>query len=654
MLTTSATPLLKIRPFLALWLGQLISSLGDHLLHINAVAFVLSANRAAGGAMAQVLIWATAPTLLVGLVAGVVVDRVNRKSLMMASDLIRAALIALLPLAAQHGFGWVCFVIALVACASAFFAPAKTALIPTVVSPAQLVAANAWFSASGFVTALAGTVIGSWVLAVFGASVGLWMNAAVFACSALAISAARIQTVTRAPARAPGLRETLGELRVGWRFIVRSRIVRAFTWHYAFLMGMTAAVYVGVVGLANRHGDRALVGISCLLSAAVAGLIIGGILAHRLSRRTPIRRLIMVALACVGVGALGVALNHEFAALMGCLAAIGAGAAMYAAVIEAGLQRVAPDAVRGRIIATRGVAGGIAVLVGSAGAGWLIDHASQSLLFGSVASLCLIGIIVMAVVRPPGLLFRSTRWILRQLGFAYFRLSVSGLQHIPAQGAAIIAGNHPNVLDGILLLIASPRPVRFLVTEELFFHPYLHWLFCAMGCIPVYRTRAHNGDALRAAVAALNRGEVVGIFPEGTTSDLGRLRAIKLGVILLALRTGAPVVPLGIWGSAEAYPQGSRVPRPRPIALSFAPAVRYAKALAEIIPNELLDRTQEDIYLEMVRAMRWSMAALELDRRAQQWRAIRVALSAVVVLPLASFLQMTSRPSLEPDRSKPA
>ena len=101
------------------------------------------------------------------------------------------------------------------------------------------------------------------------------------------------------------------------------------------------------------------------------------------------------------------------------------------------------------------------------------------------------------------------------------------------------------------LLIVSPRPVRFLVAEELFFHPFLHWIFAGMGCIPVYRTQTNNGDALRAAVAALERGEVIGIFPEGTTSDLGRMRSVKRGVGLLALRTGAPIVPFGVWGSAD-------------------------------------------------------------------------------------------------------
>jgi 1-acyl-sn-glycerol-3-phosphate acyltransferase len=248
---------------------------------------------------------------------------------------------------------------------------------------------------------------------------------------------------------------------------------------------------------------------------------------------------------------------------------------------------------------------------------------------------------------------RVARFLLRQLGFAYFRLQVDGLHRIPARGPAILAGNHPNVLDGILLLMVSPRPVRFLVTEELFFHPFLHWIFEGMGCIPVYRTKTNNGDALRAAVEALERGEVIGIFPEGTTSDLGRMRAVKRGVGLLTLRTGAPVVPFGVWGSAEAYPTGTRLPRPRPIAIAFAPLVSYGRTTLDPIPTVLLQNTLDDVRSEILRPMRWAMAAHRSVVPRWPLKPIQVALSSCIVLPLAGVLSLTANPSLDPaDKSR--
>lgn len=250
--------------------------------------------------------------------------------------------------------------------------------------------------------------------------------------------------------------------------------------------------------------------------------------------------------------------------------------------------------------------------------------------------------------RQGGWLYWTVWWILRQVGFAYFRLRVEGLHHIPARGGAILAPNHPNVLDGILLLIVSPRPVRFLVAEELFFHPLLHRFFVGMGGIPVYRTKTHNGEALREAVAALWRGELIGIFPEGTTSDLGQMRAIKRGVGLLALKTGVPIVPMGIRGSAEAYPQGTRVPRPRPVALVVAPPVVYPKTVLDPIPMDVLQPVLHDIRWEILRAARWAAAALRGGEEAGWTRPVRVALSSMVVLPLAGVLSLTANPSLDP------
>jgi len=665
--------LVRNRNFLSLWLGQLISNLGDNLLHINAIGFALSAAQGAGQAMAAILILSTLPALLIGSLAGVVCDRVNRKAIMITSDLLRATLLALLPWAATAGFWTVGVVLALISAVACFFGPARTSLIPLAVSPKQLVAANAWFATSGFLVALAGTVIGSWLMAFWGLTASLWINALVYGLSAIVISVVRIRANVGALQEAPPLKATprlepqpasasLGagwpagstrhELRDGWRLIARHRAIRVLILHYLTLMGLASAVYVGLVGLSGRETMLGMKGMSGLLTALVGGLLLGGVVAHRCSRVMAAHRLIRAGLAALTVAALAVAGSSSLASLLASLVLLGAGASLYASVIEASLQRIVPDALRGRTIATRGMASGLAVLVSSALSGWLIDHADKSVLFGIVAGLCLVGLAAVEWSAGAGGFFRSVRWILRQLGFAYFRLAVNGLSQIPARGPAVIAGNHPNVLDGILLLIVSPRPVRFLVAEELFFHPFLHGIFRGMGCIPVYRTRRDNGEALRAAYEALRRGEVIGIFPEGTTTDLGRMRAIKRGVGLLALKTGVPVVPLGIWGSAQTYPEGSRVPRPGRIALSFAPPVRYVRTLADPIPNEMLSAVLEDIRWEIVGASTWSIAACDTQRRDWEWKRVQVGLSALIVLPLAGFLSLTSNPSLDPTVQK--
>jgi len=244
---------------------------------------------------------------------------------------------------------------------------------------------------------------------------------------------------------------------------------------------------------------------------------------------------------------------------------------------------------------------------------------------------------------------RLVRWTFRQLGFAYFRLRVDGLDRIPSRGGVMLAGNHPNVLDGLLLLVVSPRRVRFLIAEDLYTHRYLHRFFKAMGMIPVSRTQTHNGEALRSAVEALERGEVLGIFPEGTTHFRGSMEQVKQGIALLALKTGVPVVPFGIQGSFEAFPEGARFPRPRTISLRFEAPVRYPQIHLAQIPEADVAQTLEHIRLRILEAMQAIGLQAPWRPTVPQWlKELQIALSGLIVLPLAGFLSCTANPSLDP------
>jgi len=361
--------------------------------------------------------------------------------------------------------------------------------------------------------------------------------------------------------------------------------------------------------------------------------------------------LISVALAAIGGGAWGMAHSASLAALAAWLLAVGAGGAIDAAVIEASLQRIVPDALRGRVLAARGVASALAVIVVSSLAGPLVDQAGKVGLFGGVA---IIALVAAGLVWASGRqwLYGSVRWFFRQLAFAYFRLDVRGLERVPPTGGVLIAGNHPNVLDGLLLLVVSPRPVRFLIAEDMYEHRYLHGLFKGLGCIPVYRRKTHNGDALRAAVVALERGEALGIFPEGTTHFRGSMQEVKKGVGLLALRTGCPVVPFAIHGSDEAFPKGTKAPRPETIRMRFEEPVLYHPTDTNPIPEARVAEVLEDVRVRILGAMRRTRPSWD-SWTAPQWiKDLQIALSALIVVPLADFLTCTANPSLDPNKRR--
>lgn len=243
---------------------------------------------------------------------------------------------------------------------------------------------------------------------------------------------------------------------------------------------------------------------------------------------------------------------------------------------------------------------------------------------------------------------RLFRRALRRLARDYFHLEVRGLQQVPAEGGAIVAANHPSVLDGVLLWAVSPRPVRCLVAEELYTHPLLTPLFRAFGCIQVSRTKTRNGDALRAAVEALQRGELLGIFPEGTTRHHGSMPALRPGVALLALQTGLPVIPLAFHGSDDAFPDGAKVPSPQPIQMTFGEPCAFAKTSAERIPEEDVARTMDAIRLRILSTLLHAPhPAAVVEFRLGWWERVRRAAAALVVLPLARCLTLTANPSLD-------
>jgi 1-acyl-sn-glycerol-3-phosphate acyltransferase len=168
--------------------------------------------------------------------------------------------------------------------------------------------------------------------------------------------------------------------------------------------------------------------------------------------------------------------------------------------------------------------------------------------------------------------------VVRPLVRLLFRVRVSGVEHIPAKGATVVAFNHVSSLDGPLLAIEIGarvrRPVRFLVAAEFFARRLHGWVLRTFHQIPIRRGRS-DGAALDAAVDALRDGSLVAIAPEGAVNrDPTSLQRIRGGFARLALPTGTPIVPVGIWGTQERWPRtGLRWwPLDRPaLAIAFGP-----------------------------------------------------------------------------------
>jgi len=165
---------------------------------------------------------------------------------------------------------------------------------------------------------------------------------------------------------------------------------------------------------------------------------------------------------------------------------------------------------------------------------------------------------------------RFVRATVGRTALALFRVRFIGAENVPRDGA-IIAGNHVSYLDPVLLWSGAPRLIHFMGKAGLWEKPWLGWLLDHFWTFPVRRGAADR-EAISTATHLLERGELVGIFPEGTRVRHGGVEALgeaQGGVAFIAMRAGVPVVPVGISGTERVWPEGQRLPRFPRITVRF-------------------------------------------------------------------------------------
>ncbi|GAA2646995.1 MULTISPECIES: 1-acyl-sn-glycerol-3-phosphate acyltransferase [Streptomyces] len=164
-----------------------------------------------------------------------------------------------------------------------------------------------------------------------------------------------------------------------------------------------------------------------------------------------------------------------------------------------------------------------------------------------------------------------------------FRPRIEGLENIPAEGAAIVAGNHLSFSDHFLMPAILKRRITFLAKAEYFTGPGVKgrltaFFFRSAGQIPVDRSGKNAGQAaLREGLGVLAKEELLGIYPEGTRSHDGRLYKGKVGVAAMALGAGVPVIPCAMVGTFEIQPPGKKIPKIRRVTIRFGEPMEFSR-----------------------------------------------------------------------------
>ena len=178
--------------------------------------------------------------------------------------------------------------------------------------------------------------------------------------------------------------------------------------------------------------------------------------------------------------------------------------------------------------------------------------------------------------RAPGL-YRFLHGVIPPVLNALYRPWIEGEEHLPAGGPAILASNHLSFLDSIFLPAMLDRPVFFLGKSD-YFKGWKRWFFEGVGVMPVNREGGDAGEAsLRKGQEILESGSLLGIYPEGTRSPDGRLYRGKTGPVRLALRTGAPIIPVAMLGTFEILPPGANFPKIRRVGVRMGRPLDFSR-----------------------------------------------------------------------------
>lgn len=363
---------IRNRAYFPLWLGQLISSFGDTLHYIALVVFVFQLT-GQGLAVAGLVAAEVAPVLLLGPIAGVVVDRFSRKAVLIGADLVRAALV--LSLVWPQG-AWQAYAVAAgLAAGSTFFNPAVQAVIPVLTTEEQRLAANSVAWSTGRLVQIVASALAGGLIALVGTRAAFALNAASFLASALLL--ARLPIPPHAGQVAAGAKRGLGayfhDARLGLAFARRDRFVSRLLLVQAlasFAVGGTGAM---LVVLAERHLRLPPAGFAWLIGAIGVGALLGPLIPNTLATDYRDARWLFVPYVIRGAGDVLLAVFTPLPVALVLLFVYGLNTSTGMVVFNTTVQGAVPDAVRGRVFTLLDVTWSLMRLVSLALGGVLVD-----------------------------------------------------------------------------------------------------------------------------------------------------------------------------------------------------------------------------------------------------------------------------------------
>jgi acyl-[acyl-carrier-protein]-phospholipid O-acyltransferase/long-chain-fatty-acid--[acyl-carrier-protein] ligase len=618
------------RPLLLL---RLLTVVNDNLLRWLVIGL---GKRAAGAdGTSLVLTIGTAgfvlPFVVLAWLAGWLADRYPKRSVLVWCKAAEIAIVAAAAAAVAWGAGaggiiaglplglWLLLAaLVVIGTQATLLAPAMIGTIPETVSPDKLSGANGVFAMVTLAATLAGMAGGNWLaditpLAAGDGHAAPWLRGLPFGHAAPAavalvgiaivgwLAAVRLPRIAAADPQAPPPWNALSRTWSDLSELFAARQLAAAAAGIVFFWAIAAVAQLNVDQFAAESGGKTQGQVVPLLVALVCGIGAGSLFAGRFATHglhptskvdlgfVPVGGIIMAvacfALAVAPQGIFGAGSGWSILGPAAWLAVLGIGAGIFDVPLEAYLQEQSPPARRGAVLASTNLLvfagmfaasiayGGLRTVVGSGeAAGPLVSARGIFAIFG-LLSLVAAAVAVYAAPRA------TLRLFVASIVNAIWRFRVVDAERMPLTGPVVLVANHLSWLDGFLLPMASPRPVRMVVYGPNIQGNFLRMLSDQWRFILFDPRPKSIGTALKAIQSGLADGDAIGIFCEGGISRTGQILGFKRGLEWLLDRVESPIVPVsidGLWGSALSFSEGrffTKWPRlwRRPLTLTYGP-----------------------------------------------------------------------------------
>ena len=599
-MTHPPSSILRNRNFILLWCAYTTSALGDHLSEMALLYVQDATHRQDSTRISAIMLFAfMLPYFLLGPAMGWLADRLPRKWIMIAADLTRAVLMFSLMAVFVAIFDrfagpdwqrrlttvgrfpplspWLYALPLLVTgIFAAMFSPSRAAMLPTLIRTDQIIRGNGLMNAMGPIASIASFLIGGLLIHALGPRaphVSFMADGGTFLASAMLLCfISPPQRRTLSPASSAGTVRPAHSrsLLDGFRYCrTHRRVIELLA--FAVIFWSAAAAVRSVIPALVGHAGGEISDIAYFNAALGIGMLFGAFLLALMGDALKSELALSWSLIGAGLTVISLAAGWLMTSPPTDPSVLAAGRGFFTSHLamfltgmfgsgvlvstNALLQKVVPDCFRGRVFGVRDVTsmGGLLIATGClAIPHWQTIDRYVPLILALVGAGMLLAGIIAVIIRLKRGSVRAAPNFWKNLSDFYCRLwqraRREGICTIPIDGPAIVAANHNSTVDPFVLASASPNRVPgFMIAKEYAEIPVFRWLIKDIECVPVTRSGVDIAS-VKAALRHLKAGKLLVIFPQGRIQNPNEPIELQDGLALLALRSGAPVIPAYVSG----------------------------------------------------------------------------------------------------------